>query len=357
MLDCHVDVKKVQSFLQARRASGPTQVKAKPPVKQQQPVTNQAPVKKPGDAVTISTASVQAPVESSPKSEAVAPVRLRETPEAVRAKPQEGLTGPLTMGLEPVYVDELKPLESRYPGVAEKLGRFENEAACKGYCPVESPKLEQEVIQNPPWPKTEFGDPRANITAKAKELQEQNPTLKSSNPKDYDFQKASVAAEDLMETLDGMFPKDQFPGIAMSARAKTPQSLSKKMEKQTARSPDFSLGHLTDTVGARIDAPDLKKMGDVAKAIEQRFDGKIVAKSDYVSQPGDNGYRALHYIVDIGGRMAEIQTSTTSLRAADLATHDTVYKPEFPVSQETAKELSTAADRIMFLECLKTKGK
>ncbi|MFA5508727.1 MAG: hypothetical protein WC423_25100, partial [Vulcanimicrobiota bacterium] len=68
-----------------------------------------------------------------------------------------------------------------------------------------------------------------------------------------------------------------------------------------------------------------------------------------------NGYRAIHYTVNIDGRMVEIQASTTALRTADLATHDTIYKPEFPVSPQTAQELSTAADRIMFLECLKLK--
>lgn len=348
MLDCHVDVKQVQSvkrFLQARKAGGPTPVKQNP-----LPKAEPSPPKS-GDAVQLSTTTVTS--AQPPQPTPPAPVRLQETKQP--PKPQEGLTGPITLGLEPVYLDELKPLESRYPGVAQKLGQMESEAVCRGYCPDQSPKLEQEILQNPPWPKTEFGQARANIAGKAEQLQKQDPTLKSSDPRDYDFQKATEAAEDLMETLDGMFGKDKFPGIAISTRAKTPQSLAKKMEKQTARSADFSLGHLTDTVGARIDAPDLKRMGDVARAIEEKYDGNIVAKSDYVSEPGENGYRALHYIVDIGGRMAEIQTSTTNLRAADLATHDTVYKPEFPVSSETAKELSTAADRIMFLECLKVK--
>ena len=97
-------------------------------------------------------------------------------------------------------------------------------------------------------------------------------------------------------------------------------------------------------------------MGTIAKELEKQYEGKIIAKSDYVSKPGENGYRAIHYIIEIDGRMVEIQTSTTSLRTADLATHDTVYKQEFPVSTEAAQELSTAADRIMYLECLKLKN-
>jgi hypothetical protein len=229
------------------------------------------------------------------------------------------------------------------------------EAAVKGYCPEGSKAVEASVLESPPWPSTSFGDPRANISAKAKELQGSHPELNTGDASKYDFGAAAVAAEGLLEKLDGLF-KDDLPDLAISTRAKTPKSLKGKMEKMKGFDPDYTLAHLTDTVGARVDAPDLKSMGEVANRLEKLYKGKIVAKSDYVSKPGANGYRAIHYIIDIGGRMAEIQTSTHNLRAADLATHDTVYKEEFPVTPETSKELSTAADRIMFLECLKASG-
>ena len=268
-------------------------------------------------------------------------------------------SGPLTSfaDLEPTYMGEIRVLESRYPGVADKLKAFEIQAAEKGYCPIGSKSVEAALLGSPPWPTTEYGDARANIGTKARELQTANSELNTSDATKYDFDKATVASEKLMETLDGLFPSKEMPDLAISTRAKAPKSLSNKMDKMLKLDPEYTLAHLTDTVGARIDAPDLKSMGEVATRLEKLYEGKIVAKSDYVSKPGDNGYRAIHYIIDIGGRMAEIQTSTQSLRTADLATHDTVYKAEFPVSPETSKELSTAADRIMFLECLKaTKG-
>lgn len=259
-----------------------------------------------------------------------------------------------TNALEPVYIDEIRVLDSRYPGVADKLKGMEVEALAKGYCPVGSKGIEASVLESPPWPTTEFGNPRENISAKAKELHQTHPHLNTSDASTYDFKKATADSDRLFETLDGLFGKD-LGDLAMSTRAKTPKSLSNKMDKMLGYDENFTMGHLTDTVGARIDAPDLKSMGQVAERLEKLYDGKIIAKSDYVSKPGDNGYRAIHYIIDIGGRMAEIQTSTQSLRTADLATHDTVYKAEFPVTPETSKELSSAADRIMFLECLKAK--
>lgn len=365
MLDCSVDVKQVSNL---RRTFEPSQIRTTASGGSVQPqIQAQVALPTPRDGVSLS-APPPAPVETAPSADA--PVKSP----VVRFKVGEGAyagglgennynitytNAPLLQGMDcvPVYTEELKAIEGRYPGVAQKLGQFEVEAAQKGYCPVESKQIEQSVISSPPWPQTDFGDPRTNIGAKAKELQQLHPELNTSDPNAYDVKKANREAARLLETLDEMFPKDKFPGIVKGARAKTPQSLAKKVEKQTGFDPGFTLAHLTDTVGARIDSPDLKTLGEVAKSLESKYKDKIVAKSDYVSNPGDNGYRALHYIVDINGRMVEIQASTTSLRAADLATHDTVYKPEFPVSPETAKELSTAADRIMYLECLKLKGR
>lgn len=260
------------------------------------------------------------------------------------------------MDVEPAYMSEIKVLESRYPGVVDKLKDFEIEAAAHGYSPQAGKAMETSVIDNAPWPQTTFGDPRTNIGAKAKELQTTNPALNTGDASKYDFAQANQVSIDLMEKFDTMFSQEKFPGIAISTRAKTPHSLTNKMTKMVEKDPNYTLAHLTDTVGARIDAPDLRSMGTIAKELEKQYEGKIIAKSDYVSKPGENGYRAIHYIIEIDGRMVEIQTSTTSLRVADLATHDTVYKAEFPVSPETSQELSTAADRIMFLECLKLKN-
>lgn len=257
------------------------------------------------------------------------------------------------LGLTPVYMGEIRVLDKRYPGVADKLKELEMQALQLGYCPVGSKQVETAMLESPPWPTTSFGDPREAIKSKASELRAAHPELDTQDASRYDFSKAARDSEALLQTLDGLFPEAETPGLSISARAKTPGSLARKMEKMVDRDPEFTLAHLTDTVGARIDAPDLRSMGEVARRLEKLYEGKIVAKSDYVSQPGDNGYRAIHYTVDMGGRMVEIQTSTHSLRTADLVTHDTVYKAEFPVSPETSKELQSVADRIMFLESLK----
>jgi hypothetical protein len=45
--------------------------------------------------------------------------------------------------------------------------------------------------------------------------------------------------------------------------------------------------------------------------------------------------------------------TTKGMRASDLATHDTVYKPLKPVTDEQVERLKGVADRLMFVELSK----
>ena len=220
-----------------------------------------------------------------------------------------------------VYLTKLAPVEERYPGVVARLKQAEECANVAGYTPTRAQAVIEEMQKNPPWPAGSYPNNMERIAAKAQELGELH---------------------------------EEFPELSLMARAKAPGSLANKLQKLQKLDPRFSLAHLTDTVGARLDCQDLTTLGKVAHKIEQMYRDKIVAKSDYLSEPGVNGYRALHYTVDLGDRMAEIQMTTVLLRATDLATHDTLYKPQIPLEEADAAMLSTAADRAMFHECVKT---
>ena len=252
------------------------------------------------------------------------------------------------------YLDGLGFLNDSYPGVVEKLRVGELKAAELGYTPALGEALQQKMLANPVLPNTVIGDGRASITAKAAELVEANPTLASKSGADYDFNAAQAKSEQLADDLRAMFPNNEFPGLDMATRAKAPKSLNDKMAKMAAiTGDDFPLAKLTDTVGGRVDAPDLETLGKMAKRFEEMYGDKLVTKDDYFLKPGANGYRALHYIVDLGDRMAEVQMTTKGMRASDLATHDTVYKPLKPVTDEQVERLKGVADRLMFVELSK----
>lgn len=251
------------------------------------------------------------------------------------------------------YTDRLSNLNVRYPGLTVRLKTAEARAWIVSNTLNNNNELNlhtKAVLNNPPWPNGQVSSSREKIQNKAQELQLLNPKLASNRVEDYNFEQAQDAAEDLFVTISDLFPETEFEGVKFATRAKTPQSLETKLAKRTAEDKNFSLAHLTDSVGARIDCRSLKMLGDAANKLEQHFEGKIVAKDDYLSHPGELGYRALHYVVDLGDRMAEIQFSTHDLRATDLATHDTLYKPFFEIDEATAKKLEGSANRVMEAE-------
>jgi ppGpp synthetase/RelA/SpoT-type nucleotidyltranferase len=250
------------------------------------------------------------------------------------------------------YLSKLSTVEERYPGVVAKLKQAEEGAHRAGYTPTRAQAVIEQMRQAPPWPAGSYPDNRARIAVKAQQLAALHPQLQSREATTYDLPAAQEAADKLLDDLVQAFPEHEFPNTNMAVRAKTPGSLANKMTKQQVRDPEYSLAHVTDTVGARMDCTNLITLGKMANKMEQLYKDKIVAKKDMLSEPGSNGYRALHYTVDLGDRMAEIQLTTQLLRATDLATHDTLYKPQIPLAEEESKMLATAADRAMFHECI-----
>ncbi len=180
-----------------------------------------------------------------------------------------------------------------------------------------------------------------------------NPEAGSQSASDYDFKAAQKAKDQFTLTLNRVLDKAGLNAqeVSMSLRAKTPSSVEGKMTKRLSQDDSFTLSHLTDTVGARIDVEKLEDVVQVSQALEKQLGAKIVGKDNYFTNPGDNGYRALHYIVDLGDRMAELQVTTHNQRAADQVTHDTLYKPLKPLPESTdKKQLETVADRGFALD-------
>lgn len=343
-------------------------VGVKAPTSQSRSVAPQPPVAEsqlPSDSLLVNfggTVPTPAPPQADPQQ-----LNLLEPPSSEQIQLDFGPAPPVANNnptvllaeastLTPTYKADLHVLDQRYPGVAQRLTESDALAEFHNYDQPTASALEMQVLKNPPWPAGHTSQTRLRISEKAAELQGLHPELKGQRVEDYDFGKAQEKADGLLEQLDQMFPPDQYPDVKLAARAKTPGSLEKKLEKLQRRDPNFSLAHLTDTVGARIDCADLSQVGSAAHKLEKQYEGKIVARADYLSDPGENGYRALHYIVDMGDRMAEIQLTTHKLRATDLATHDTVYKELVPVADETKEKLAGAADRAMYVECLQYLG-
>lgn len=334
-----------------------------------EPPPLQEPVSQAGASTPASTANTPASTASAPASMAntlSAPLTLdfsqgypgleltecktdSDIQKPLGVLPDGSLT-PLTYQLK--YLTKLSGVEERYPGVVARLKQAEEGAERHGYTPTRAQTVIEQMRQTPPWPAGSYPDNRVRIANKSQQLAQLYPALQSKDASSYDLPAAHKAADKLLGDLAEAFPEHEFPNTHMAVRAKAPGSLANKMTKQQVRDPEYSLAHVTDTVGARMDCTDLLTMGKMAHKLEHLYADKIVAKKDMLSEPGANGYRALHYTVDLGDRMAEIQLTTQLLRATDLATHDTLYKPQIPLAEEESQMLATAADRAMFHECV-----
>ena len=93
--------------------------------------------------------------------------------------------------------------------------------------------------------------------------------------------------------------------IPITSRLKTPEAIVAKLARITT-----SLTRMQDIAGARMVAPALDLQDSLLPAVESLFEQELVTVKDQREEPDEHGYRAIHVIVHVGGRFAEIQLRT-----------------------------------------------
>ncbi len=108
------------------------------------------------------------------------------------------------------------------------------------------------------------------------------------------------------------------PAAEVQSRAKTPYSTMNKLIK--ARLYDPKKG-LTDYIGTKVITPNTKELRKVVAAIRKGALGvkpKASDTKDYIKQPKEDGYRAVHFILPIGqgpdGEQLQVEVQVTSRR-------------------------------------------
>ena len=93
--------------------------------------------------------------------------------------------------------------------------------------------------------------------------------------------------------------------MPITSRAKTLEAILAKLRRQPT-----SLARMQDIAGSRIVVPSLEAQQIVVEGVVAMFEDEHVATTDN-RQTGDrHGYRAVHVIVRVDGRFAEIQVRT-----------------------------------------------
>jgi len=99
--------------------------------------------------------------------------------------------------------------------------------------------------------------------------------------------------------------------IVVSQRLKRLPRIIRKLH----RMPGSNLARLEDVGGCRAVLTDLDELYRVQRRLKRNWDGrggrsKIVRERDYIADPKDIGYRAIHVVVERDGRRIEVQLRT-----------------------------------------------
>lgn len=88
--------------------------------------------------------------------------------------------------------------------------------------------------------------------------------------------------------------------------------MSTIVDKLTLRESKLDLSRMQDIGGCRVvtESNDIDEVRRVEAWIDHAWGSQVLRRSDYIDQPRQSGYRALHVIVERDGRPIEIQIRT-----------------------------------------------
>jgi ppGpp synthetase/RelA/SpoT-type nucleotidyltranferase len=154
-------------------------------------------------------------------------------------------------------------------------------------------------------------------------------------------QQYSPALEKVRAALKAPHPE---PPFRVLARLKVVDSIQEKI----TRKKYTCISELTDIAGGRIVIPSYAALPLVTLNIERAL--KTVEKEDMITDQRGTGYRAIHYLAEVDGRMVEIQIHTHRGTIWAAASHRLVYKGPFSNDKAVIAYLNRLSEAIFWLD-------
>jgi ppGpp synthetase/RelA/SpoT-type nucleotidyltranferase len=154
-------------------------------------------------------------------------------------------------------------------------------------------------------------------------------------------QQYSPALEKVRAALKASHPE---PPFRVLARLKVVDSIQEKISRKKYN----CLSEMTDIAGARIVIPSYAALPLVTENIERAL--KIVEKEDFITDQRGTGYRAIHYLAEVDGRVVEIQIHTHRGTIWAEASHRLVYKGPFSQDKAVIAYLNRLSEAIFWLD-------
>jgi ppGpp synthetase/RelA/SpoT-type nucleotidyltranferase len=156
----------------------------------------------------------------------------------------------------------------------------------------------------------------------------------------HDFSDALSEAEERLQ------PKVENTPVLIETRLKTLESLKEKILRP---GKNYScLSEITDIAGIRLIIPDYATLPWIHDLIKTNF--TVLSEENLLSNQRESGYRAVHYLISIDNRIAEIQIHTLrGLLWADVS-HKLFYKGPYSENAEMDDFLTQLSDAIYLLD-------
>jgi ppGpp synthetase/RelA/SpoT-type nucleotidyltranferase len=146
------------------------------------------------------------------------------------------------------------------------------------------------------------------------------------------------------QALDALRASHSDPPFRVMGRLKSVQSIQEKI----IRKKYHCFAELTDIAGTRLIIPNYAALPLVTKNIERQF--LIREKQDLLRDEGRTGYRAIHYLAWVNGRIVEIQIHTQRSTLWAEASHQLVYKGPFSDNHAVVSYLFRLSEVIFLLD-------
>lgn len=145
------------------------------------------------------------------------------------------------------------------------------------------------------------------------------------------------------------------PIETVKSRIKSPESISKKLEKKKLPITfDSMINNLNDIAGVRVICPYISDIYSVRDILLKQPDITLIHENDYIQQPKESGYRSLHLVIEVPVYLShsehkvrvEIQLRTIAMDFWASLEHELHYKNTTKVPDSIRRELYRVAETI-----------
>ncbi len=176
-----------------------------------------------------------------------------------------------------------------------------------------------------------------------------------------EYRSVIMEVETRLKVLNAVFSEEykRNPFESIKSRLKTPESIYQKLERKGhAATVENIREYISDVAGLRVICSFPDDIYRLAELLIKQDDILVLRKKDYIQSPKLNGYRSLHFILNVPIFLpdekkyvkAEVQFRTIAMDFWASLEHKLKYKKDVDSTDEIEQQLKACADSIEALD-------